>query len=512
MSRVNLVKSLRGELILLGSMIMPKAFWAPSPPTHYEVEEVLTDESIRKANIILPRGLAKSTLAGELLPIYHIWIENPEVPKLVVIVSKTQSHAINRLQAIKDIVEYSHGFRTIFGENWGRNSAKTWRNNEVTFKNGSSILARGMGQPIRGLNYPGGIRPTLIILDDPEDENNTKTIDAMEANFNWLLQGAIPALNVKTGRLIVIGTPLDQLCIVERLKKHAGFTTLWKQYLYEEDGEEKSIWPEMLTVDELHEERSNLEAIGKLSAFYRERMCVIMGDEERLFKEEYFMYYDGSIEWEDNKAFLLRTKAWANGEEEPEPLKEPEKIPVTLYTGVDPATSTKSSADYFAIVTIAVDKENNRYVLPYFRKRVTPTQAIAAMLAEYEKWKPAKMSIETVQAQETFRDILRNLEGVYIPGLAIKHNYRESKTQRYKEEIEGLEPYFYKRKIFFMKNQTAIRDELIGFPKASAHDDLIDALYLASRNIGKPSHIVKKIFQKSPYFKPRLELGDPMII
>lgn len=63
-----------------------------------------------------------------------------------------------------------------------------------------------------------------------------------------------------------------------------------------------------------------------------------------------------------------------------------------------------------------------------------------------------------------------------------------------------------------MKNQTAIRDELIGFPKASAHDDLIDALYLASRNIGKPSHIVKKIFQKSPYFKPRLELGDPMII
>jgi predicted phage terminase large subunit-like protein len=372
-----------------------------------------------------------------------------------------------------------------------------------------------LGQPIRGLNYPGGIRPTLIILDDPEDENNTKTIEAMDNNFNWLLQGALPALDVKIGRIIVIGTPLHQKCIVEKLKGHEGFTTLWKQYLYEADSTEYSLWPEMMSVDDLYDERSNLEKIGKLSAFYRERMCVIVGDEERLFKEEYFMYYDGHVEWDNNgKAFLHRTKVWANGQLEPEELTgdDIERIPVSLYMGIDPATSTSKAADFFAIVTIAVDKEGNRYVLPYYRKRVTPTEAINAILEEYDKYKPIKVSIETVQAQETFRDILRNLEGIYIPGLGIKHNYKESKANRYKEEVEGLEPYFYKKKYYFLKNQTALRDELVGFPNATAHDDLIDGLYLASKNVSKPSHGLIETIIKSPYYRQKPLHSDPLTV
>ena len=48
----------------------------------------------------------------------------------------------------------------------------------------------------------GSQRPTLIIVDDPEDENNTKTAEAMESNLRWLLQSAVPSLDPLKGKIL----------------------------------------------------------------------------------------------------------------------------------------------------------------------------------------------------------------------------------------------------------------------------------------------------------------------
>ena len=199
---------LEGRLLLFGKPIMPAAFWAPPSIAHYTVEEMILDTESKRNNLILPRGLAKSTLVGEVHPIYHIMYEFPDVPKMIVILSKTQSHSIDRLRAIKNVFDYQPLFTALFGH-WGQHSAKEWRENSVILKDGSKIVARGTGQPIRGIKSDY-MRPTLIIGDDLEDENNTKTDEAMHNNLIWLLQGAEYALDPRYGRVNIIGTPIHQ--------------------------------------------------------------------------------------------------------------------------------------------------------------------------------------------------------------------------------------------------------------------------------------------------------------
>jgi predicted phage terminase large subunit-like protein len=511
MNKADVLRRMEKDLLLTGRIISPKTFYIDSPPVHYEIQDKVLDTGIKYLNIIAPRGLAKSSLVAENESLHHIFLEEINwegikdsndfdiakvaAPKFVIIVSKTQGNAINRLQAIKDILDYSMEFRAIFGY-WGEHSARTWRNDMIELKNGSCIMAKGMGQAIRGIKHLY-MRPSLIILDDPEDENNTKTSEAMDDNMRWLLQAAVPALDAHRGRLIVIGTPLHERCMVFTLKKLDNWTTLHYSYINTDaDGNQYSLWPGMKTVEELLEEKKAYESIGKVSAWYKERQCEVIGDESRLFREDMLMYYRGNLMVEGENHFLQLEGVWGYNQK-PIIWDEPKVVPVNVFTGIDPATSTSSSADYFAIVHTAIDANNDRYILPYVRRRMPPTEAIQTIINEYNKVRSNRVSIETVQAQETFRDILRNLEGVYIPGLAKKHNYREGKAGRYKDEIEGLEPFFYKHKVFLREDQQTLVDELLMFPQGS-HDDLLDAIYLSFKGAYTPASNEKQEIKRIP--------------
>jgi len=473
--RIKSLKSkLKGDLLTFGKVLRPKAHWAAPSPIHYKVESLVLDHSKKKINIVIPRGLAKSILVGEEYPLYHIFMEEIGQPKLVVLVSKTQRHSINRLQSIKDTISFSPDFKYLFG-NWGEHTSRTWRNDEITFKDGSSIITRGMGQPIRGLNYPGGIRPTLIILDDPEDEHNTKTSEAMETNLRWLLRGALPALDTRYGRIIIIGTPLHQRCMVMTLEGASDWTSLRSSYLnVDENGAKYSLWPEMKSVKALEEERDSLDEIGRVSVWYMERQCEVTGDEDQLFKSEYIKYYNGDIEKDDQKESYLILES-RDGVAYP----EPKKIPINIFIGIDPASSTKQTADYSVIMVIGVDAEKDVYVIDYFRKRVTPLNLGNAIIKYFKKYNPKKVRIESVGYQEMLREYIKDRtrdEGMFIPGLEIKEMPRSSKSDR----LESLEPDFARGKVFIKTTHTELLDELLLYPRGK-HDDCLDALYLAMK-------------------------------
>ena len=204
---------------MFGKVIMPNMFSVASPDFHYKIADALLEEDNKQINIIAPRGHAKSSIVGGVYPLYHIM--NHSGAKLIVLVSRTQDHAIKLLGTIKDTIEYSTTFRQIYGY-WGQHSARQWAKSEVELKDGSMIICKGTGQQLRGIKV-GSQRPTLIIVDDPEDENNTKTAEAMEANLRWQLQSAVPSLDPQKGKIIVIGTPQHQRCMVEVLKEMKGW-------------------------------------------------------------------------------------------------------------------------------------------------------------------------------------------------------------------------------------------------------------------------------------------------
>jgi predicted phage terminase large subunit-like protein len=458
-------------MILFGKVVMPNMFSVDSPSFHYEIAETLVDKTQKQINIIAPRGHAKSSIVGGVYPLYHIMFDKG--PKLIVLVSRTQDHAVKLLGTIKDVLDFSPQFRQLFGY-WGMNSAKSWAKTEVQLKDGSMIICKGTGQQLRGIKH-GNQRPTLIVVDDPEDENNTKTSEAMESNLRWLLQSAIPSLDPKKGRMAIIGTPIHQRCLVETLKAMDG----WKNFLFKPDLDNGiALWEEWQPIDKLKQKKKELESIGRVSVFYREYLCEIVGDEDQLFKEEYLQYYEGKLVHREDKAFIHLTVL--NG------VEVDEYKAVNVFMGVDPASSTAQTADYSTIVSIAIDRDGNRYILPYYRNRATPMNLAESIITQFKVYKPNKTRIESVGYQEMLREYVKKRceeEKIFISGLEIKERPRNSKSSR----LETLQPYFAQKKFYITKEMLALRDELLLYPRGK-HDDLLDGVFYANKGIYTPNH------------------------
>lgn len=464
-------KKLRDNMIMFGKIIMPNMFSASSPDFHYQIADSLMDDNQKQVNIIAPRGHAKSSIVGGVYPLYHIM--NDSGAKLIVLVSRTQDHAIKLLGTIKDTIEYSQSFRQIYGY-WGQHNAKQWSKTEIELKDGSMIICKGTGQQLRGIKV-GSQRPTLIIVDDPEDENNTKTAEAMEQNLRWLLQSAVPSLDPRRGKICVIGTPQHQRCLVEVLKDMKG----WVNMHFSPDLDKKiALWEAWQPIEKLLQKKSELESIGRSSVFYREYMCQIVGDEDQLFKDAYIQYHSYELKIDkDDKHYLT------DGDSE---------IPVNVFMGVDPASSVRKTADYSVIMPVAVDENNNRYILQYYRQRATPMQLAESIIEYFKLFKPVKVRVESVGYQEMLREYLRQRcdeEKIFISGLEIKENPRTSKSSR----LETMQPYFAQKKMFMLESLVEMRDELLLYPRGK-HDDLLDGLFYAMKKCYPPHHktIVKE--------------------
>ena len=471
-----LKEKIRGDMLLFGKVVMPNMFSSESPAFHQQITKRLHDNELKQINIIAPRGHAKSSIVGGVFPLNHILFDKG--PKLVVLVSRTQDHAVKLLGTIKDALDYSEQLRYMFGY-WGMNSAKKWTRSEIELKDGSMIICKGTGQQIRGIKV-GNQRPTLIILDDPEDENNTKTSEAMEANLRWLLQSGVPSLDPIRGRIAVIGTPQHERCMVELLKEMKG----WETMTFRPDMETGiPLWEAVWPMEKLLNKKSELESINRASIFYREYMCQIIGDEDQLFKQEFFQFYDGYVKVDgDNEATLHLSEL--NGE------KVDETRPVNIFTGVDPASSTKQTADYSVIFNIAIDEKMNRFVLPYWRKHATPLQVADAILQNFKTYRSKKTRIEVVGYQEMLREYVRQMaedQGMYVPGLEIRENPRNAKSAR----LESLQPAFAQRKVFMMSKMSDFQNELLLYPRGK-HDDLLDGMFYACKGSYRPYKYDKK--------------------
>jgi predicted phage terminase large subunit-like protein len=457
---------LRKDLLTFASVISPARFYLASPPVHDEIAGLLLNEKEKQLNIIAPRGIAKTTLATMFI-IHHMFFGD-EGKKVVVIVSKTQAHAKSVLSTIKDVFNFSPGFRKLFGY-MGEQTSRVWREEKIVLGNGNAIIARGTGQPIRGVNEDLQ-RPTLIIIDDPEDENNTKTVEAMTSNLNWLLQAAVPSVDTLRGRVVVIGTPLHEKCIVMSL---SGMSD-WKTVHFGNDADLGiALWEESRSLEWLQTKKQALKDVGLIRMYYQEYECKLIPGEDALFKKDYIKYYseEAKIERVADEPYLK----FPNGM----------IVPVNIYMGIDPASSVTQTADYSTIVPVAVTPNLDIYVLDYFRKRVTPLALSEAIESYYQLYRPNLTTIESTGYQEMLRQYLRTR--IFIPGLELKERPRESKSNR----LEMLQPFFAQGKIYIKRSMRDLEDELILFPKAK-HEDILDGLYYACKRIKPPSHNVEE--------------------
>jgi len=147
-AKKDILLRLKDDMMMFGKICIPNMFSAKSPDFHYDLTKHIGNLENKQINIVAPRGHAKSSIVGGILPMHHLFFG--EGKKLIVLVSRTQDHAVKLLGLIKDTLDYSQQCREMFGY-WGQHSAKSWSKAEVELKDGSMIICKGTGQQLRGI-------------------------------------------------------------------------------------------------------------------------------------------------------------------------------------------------------------------------------------------------------------------------------------------------------------------------------------------------------------------------
>ena len=90
-------------------------------------------------------------------------------------------------------------------------------------------------------------------------------------------------------------------------------------------------------------------------------MMEVQSEEDSIWTQKHIKYWEGYYDYNESES-----QGYIN--------IDGEQTPVNTFIGCDPATDIDTkNADYSVIMVIAVDANNNRYVLEYERHRSIPT-------------------------------------------------------------------------------------------------------------------------------------------
>ena len=306
------------------------------------------------------------------------------------------------------------------------------------------IEAYGKGAAVRGLSW-GAKRPDLVIIDDPQDEEDARSETVTATDWDWFLSD-VYFLGQST-RIFMIGNNLGERCIIEQVIKFASQLNFTVRRIPILDDNGESAWPSKWPLTDIERDREEWEKLGKTDIWYRNKMCQCISPDSQKFKREYFKYYE----------------------------KIPDLNSMNIYTTVDLAISQKVNADYSAIVTVGVNSAGHWFVLDVEYGRYDPSMTIDAIFSAVQKWHPLNVGIETVAYQAALQHFL----GKEMPKRGTFFRITPLKAEKKKEiRIDNIQPRFAVGTVWFKSGAywlDKLEGELLAYPHG-AHDDIIDAL------------------------------------
>ena len=172
----------------------------------------------RKLTRIAPRGSAKTTYASKAFPLYCV-CENVEPYTLLLSDSAEQSESF--LDAIKGELEDNPHIARAYPDAAG--VGPVWQSGRIRTRNGCMIATKGAGGRIRGLTKRHR-RPTLVIVDDPNEDADAYSETKRRRKLNWLMKGVLP-IGEPTTNFVCVGTAIHSEAIPCELSRHGGWDT-----------------------------------------------------------------------------------------------------------------------------------------------------------------------------------------------------------------------------------------------------------------------------------------------
>tara|TARA_R100000808_G_C2154335_1_gene165245 strand:+ start:777 stop:2333 length:1557 start_codon:yes stop_codon:yes gene_type:complete len=468
------------DLIAFGKLFLPDDFRRSETPFfHYEVADAINDFTCRQLAVILPRGHGKTVLTK--CSIMHDFLFTKE-PLFYGWVAASSKISVPNLDYIKYHIEFNEKVKYYFGDLKGRK----WTEDDIELTNGTKLISKSNLSGIRG-GAKLHKRYDLIVLDDFEDENNTITPESRSKISNLVTAVVFPALEPKTGRLRINGTPVHYDAFIQKIlvgyeqakKKNEKYS--WNVITYkalQDDG--TPLWPDWFGHKEMQRKKKFYADSGAPQKFYQEYMMEVQSEEDAIFTREHIKFWDGEfIHDDDTGVSCVRTESG-------------DIKPVNVFAGVDPATdSQRRDADYSVIMLVGCDMDNNIYVLDYFRKRSIPVlgipgsdkKGIVDYMFNYNNiYHPTVFTIEdTTMSKPVFQALRAESMRRNDFSLAFKEEKPGTRMSK-RDRIQGiLAQRFAVGQVHIKKTHYDLQREIITFGPRMAHDDTIDALAYACK-------------------------------
>jgi phage terminase large subunit-like protein len=308
-------------------------------------------------------------------------------------------------------------------------------------RGGFVFAARGVDAASHGLKV-GEQRPDLLIFDDVEPGESNYSPFQAEKRLSTLTDDLFP-LNVYA-RVVMVGTVTMPGSLMHQLVKAAQGVEVadWiadeqvqahhhLPIVVNDDGTERSVWPEKWPLDWLLERRHT-------RSYAKNYANDPLARDGQYWNREDFRY--GQLD--------AMTR-------------------VGIF--VDPAITTKGTSDYTGIAVVGFSPSEKRALVLHaegVRLTGAPLRAhVLKLMTRFERTK--LLRVEVNQGGDLWLEVFHDL-----PGLAVQtHTAKESKETRFASALD-----FYQRGRVLHAHKIAILEEqAVAFPRAP-YDDVIDAV------------------------------------
>ena len=409
-----------------------------SPDFHTDLWSMCTSDH-RWVAIAAPRGHAKSTAISIAYTISAVLFNEHNY---VVIVSDTESQAINFVGNIKHILTSDPDIQALFGF---RRLLKDAESDIIgEFEDGKQfrIVAKGAEQKLRGLLWKGQ-RPNLIIGDDLENDEVVMNKERREKFKQWFFGALIPSVSRK-GKVRVVGTILHLDSLLENL---LGDDT-WYSARYAAHNRDFSeiLWPANFTEDDLKSIRRSYANQGYPEGYAKEYLNFPIDEENSYFDADDFLPIENRYE------------------------------PHYYYAAIDFAISKESHADWTVMAVIGVNSEGICKVVDIRRGRWDGLEIMDEMFSLQAEYDLEMMTVEKGAIEKALGPFIYSEMGkngkpfIHLNPL----NPDRDKVRR----ARSIQARMRAGKMQFDKDAYWYPDleaEMLVFPRGK-HDDQVDAL------------------------------------
>lgn len=354
----------------------PRTFRQEFPAFDDQVSTLLHAPEHRYVALKMFRGSAKTTRLRAFVSKRIAYA----ISNTIVFGSNAQKHAGFSLKWIRKQVEFNlrwaHTFGLMKGETWNDEHVEIIHRVDGRRVN---LLALGITGQVRGINIED-YRPDLIVLDDPDNEETTRTEDQREKTsdliFGALQKSLAPETENPTAKMVLLQTPFNRFDTIStvsgdnpELPEKPESWHVVTISCFGEDGE--STWPARYPTNTLLKEKAEHRRLRKMSLWMREMECKIVASETASFDLEWLKYWDDT------------------------------GLPpgMTKYIAIDPASSESKTADDQVIGVVGF-RGQDIYVVEYTaEKGEMPEQAAVTFIGYLCSHVIHRAAVETIGYQ-----------------------------------------------------------------------------------------------------------------